>query len=548
MQAELTIGELVEQLGPAVLRLAVEPGSAGSSDRVLGGVSIHAPGAEEAPEPGGVVLVVGVRDHAELLAFAERAAGAGVHALAVKGPLPDPWESCPLPVIEVNSGASWLHVATTVRELLLARARARVEPDAGPGDLFGLAQAIGTLLGAPVTIEDPSSAVLAWSSGQDDTDPSRIETVLGRAVKQKELEVLNARGDFARLRASDDPVFIEPVAPGMMPRVAIAVRAGSEVIGYVWAVTAEPLAPELAAGLRELMPMAALHLMGARADRQRQREHRRELSAVVLGGGAAAVEAAARLRLGAGPLCVLAAAPRRDAEVFTEPDTETATALAKARRKALDQELDRYLCAMHPSGVAMAGGPTVYALLAWPQRTPEEAVARSRALAADFLTRSPAGAGFAIAVGGPVAEVGAVPTARRQADAVLRVLRGRYDSPPGQAATRPPTVATVSETMLPVLLDGLADQMRELDLTVGSGPVRLLRELDAREGRRGVLVESLAAYFAAAGSTEVAAERLRIHVNTMRYRLRRVREASGLDFADADAMLLAQIELRLTAS
>ncbi|WP_037578021.1 PucR family transcriptional regulator [Phaeacidiphilus oryzae] len=548
MQGELTVRGLVEQLGSAVLRLAAESGRPGSEDRVLGSVSIHDPGAEgaaeEVPGAGGVVLGVGLRDHAELRALAERAAAAGVHALAVKGPLPDPWEDCPLPVIEVNPGASWLHIATTVRELLLDRARSRVEPAAGPGDLFGLAQAIGSLLGAPVTIEDPSSAVLAWSSGQDGTDPGRIETVLGRAVKRERLEVLNARGDFARLRASEDPVFIEPVAPGMLPRVAIAIRAGSEVIGYVWAVASAPLPPELSARLRELTPMVALHLMGARADRIRQREYRRELAAAVLGGGAAAADAAARLRLDAGPLCVLAAAPRWEAEAGADP----AAAASAARRQRFEDELDRYLSAMHPSGVALSAGATVYAVLAWPQRTPEEAEARSRALAADFLERSPAGRGFAAAVGGPAAAVGRIPTALRQADAVLRVLCGA-DAPEwearGLAADGEPVVATVPEAMLPVLLNGLADRVRELGLPAESGPVRRLRELDGRDGRRGVLGETLAAYFAAGGNTEAAAERLRIHVNTMRYRLRRIREAGGLDFADADAMLLAQLQLRM---
>ncbi|MFI9780380.1 helix-turn-helix domain-containing protein [Streptomyces sp. NPDC051956] len=38
-----------------------------------------------------------------------------------------------------------------------------------------------------------------------------------------------------------------------------------------------------------------------------------------------------------------------------------------------------------------------------------------------------------------------------------------------------------------------------------------------------------------------AAEALHIHPNTMRYRLRRIREVSGLDFANADAMLLAHL-------
>lgn len=56
---------------------------------------------------------------------------------------------------------------------------------------------------------------------------------------------------------------------------------------------------------------------------------------------------------------------------------------------------------------------------------------------------------------------------------------------------------------------------------------------------------TLAAYLAAAGATDVAAANLHIHPNTMRYRLRRIREVSGLDFTDADAVLLAHLQLRV---
>ncbi|USA00525.1 hypothetical protein NCG97_07300 [Streptomyces lydicamycinicus] len=38
-------------------------------------------------------------------------------------------DDCPLPVIEVNPGASWLHIAATVRERLLDRARGQLRSD-----------------------------------------------------------------------------------------------------------------------------------------------------------------------------------------------------------------------------------------------------------------------------------------------------------------------------------------------------------------------------------------------------------------------------------
>ncbi|MEU9321099.1 helix-turn-helix domain-containing protein [Streptomyces sp. NPDC048295] len=47
-----------------------------------------------------------------------------------------------------------------------------------------MANAIGALLGAPITIEDQDSQVLAFPGGQDEADRTRIQTILGRGVPQ----------------------------------------------------------------------------------------------------------------------------------------------------------------------------------------------------------------------------------------------------------------------------------------------------------------------------------------------------------------------------
>ena len=80
------------------------------------------------------------------------------------------------------------------------------------GDLFAVANAIAALLDAPITIEDRSSRVLAFSGRQDEADPSRVETILGRQVPERYSRILNERGVFRELYRSDRPVFIEPGA------------------------------------------------------------------------------------------------------------------------------------------------------------------------------------------------------------------------------------------------------------------------------------------------------------------------------------------------
>ncbi|MFD9890865.1 PucR family transcriptional regulator [Amycolatopsis sp. NPDC059027] len=526
VRRHLPVRQLVRDVGPALLRL-VQKGA--GFDEPLTEIALYAPGAPTQLGPGCVVLGIGVTAEAQLLDLAAAMDRAGARVLAVKAPAP-PSPDEKLTVIEVNQDASWMHVATTIREQLLEYARARVRSDDG-SDLFTLANAIYTALGAPVTIEDRFSALIAWSEGQDRTDAERIETILGRAVHQRTLAEQRERGEFARLHASGAPVYLEATEPDQLPRVAIAVRAGSDVLGYIWAVVTEPLDEASTARLREFASIVALRLVGLRTETSYARQQRGELAAAVLGGSADRVEAT-RLQLGSGPVCVLAAAPRL-------PETESSGAATDAvtagglRRFA--ETLEYFLAAVHPRSASVAGTGAVYALVAWP---PEHTTALEATvnLARDFLARTPLAGDYVVAVGGPTGSLGQIAEVRAQTDAALRALR--------HPTTHGPAVRTVADMALSMLLLHLADVTESLGLPDSTGALHRLCQYD---GPDGLLPETLAAYLDSAGATDIAATALHIHANTMRYRLRRIREISGLDFTNADAMLLAHLQLRVRA-
>ncbi|MCF2533012.1 PucR family transcriptional regulator [Yinghuangia soli] len=517
----LPVRQLVDSIGPALLRLVQDGTGSGGP---LTDVAIHAPGAPTRFGPGCVVLGVGVTTEAELRELTAAMRQAGAEVLAVKAPVPPSADDAPA-IIEVNRDASWMHVATTVREQLLADARTRVRSADSGAELFALANAVYEAVGAPVTIEDRFSALVAWSQGQDRTDSERIETILGRAVHQRTLAEQRERQEFERLHASTEPVYMAATGPDQLARVAIAVRAGSDVLGYIWAAVTGPLDDAATARLREFAPVVALQLVGLRTETSYARRQRGELAAAVLGGAVDPVEAS-RLQLGSGPVCVLAAAPRSAGN--TGSDARDAAGL---RRFA--DTLEYFLAAVHPRSAVVAGTGVVYVLAAWPAEhaAPLEAAA---ALARDFLARTPLAGDYVVAVGGPAESTGRIAHVRAQADAALRALR--------HPAVRGPVVRTVEDMALSVLLLHLADASEELGLTDTGGALQRLRQ---EEGEDGPLAATLAAYLAAAGATDTAAEALHIHPNTMRYRLRRIREVSGLDFADADAMLLAHLRLRV---
>ncbi|MGW0658389.1 hypothetical protein [Streptodolium elevatio] len=200
------VRQLVDNIGPALLRLVQEGTGSGGP---LTDVAIHAPGAPTRFGPGCVVLGVGVTTEAEMRELTAAMRQAGAEVLAVKAPVPPSADDTPA-IIEVNEDASWMHVATTVREQLLADARTRVRSADSGAELFALANAVYEAVGAPVTIEDRFSALVAWSQGQDGTDSERIETILGRAVHQRTLAEQRERQEFERLHASTEPVYMPP--------------------------------------------------------------------------------------------------------------------------------------------------------------------------------------------------------------------------------------------------------------------------------------------------------------------------------------------------
>jgi DNA-binding PucR family transcriptional regulator len=520
-RGQLPVRQLVDNVGPALLRL-VQEGTGGGGP--LTDIAIHAPGAPAQLGPGCVVLGVGVTTEAELRELTAAMRQSGAEVLAIKAPVP-PSADDTLAIIEVNRDASWMHVATTVREQLLEYARTRVRSAGSGAELFALANAVYEAVGAPVTIEDRFSALVAWSEGQDRTDSERIETILGRAVQQRTLAEQRERQEFERLHASSDPVYMEATGADQLARLAIAVRAGTDVVGYIWAAVSGPLDEAATTRLREFAPVVALQLVGLRTETSYARRQRGELAAAVLGGAADPVEAS-RLQLGSGPVCVLAAAPRAGGG-------RGADALDAAALRRFADTLEYFLAAVHPRSAVVTGTGAVYVLAAWPADH-AAALESAAALARDFLTRTPLAGDYVVAVGGPAESLGRIADVRAQADAALRALR--------HPATRGPAVRTVEDMALAVLLLHVADATEALGLPDTGGALQRLRR---EEGQDGPLAATLAAYLAAAGATDTAAEALHIHPNTMRYRLRRIREVSGLDFADADAMLLAHLQLRV---
>ncbi|WP_372345539.1 hypothetical protein [Streptomyces sp. KL116D] len=206
-----------------------------------------------------MVLGVGVRDPDDIIELLHDYGRRDAAALVVRQPAeatPDvvhAVQESGVSLLALAAGASWNQLAAMLRTLLaeddISEAQQQTLDGLPAGDLFAVANAVSALVDAPVTIEDRASRVLAFSGRQDEADQSRVRTILGRQVPEQFTRGLERTGIFERLYRDPDPVYIDPRTQGFevdMPRVAVAVRAGSEILGSIWA--AVPGSPRNAPG------------------------------------------------------------------------------------------------------------------------------------------------------------------------------------------------------------------------------------------------------------------------------------------------------------
>jgi GTP-sensing pleiotropic transcriptional regulator CodY len=537
---QASLGRVLDDLGATLLELiygdADQPGD-------IGGVVIYDPIDEPALPENALVLGVGLREPAEIARLLRtlgqhRAAGLVVRLPASSREIAAAVEASGVALLGITRGASWAQLAALLRSMLAEGDVGDVGPQTlggmPSGDLFALANAVAALLDAPVTIEDRSSRVLAFSGRQDEADRSRVETILGRQVPERYSRLLSERGVFRDLYRSDQPVFVEPPEePGdfSVPRVAVAVRAGDEVLGSIWAAVHQPLSEERMQAMCDAARLVALHMLRIRAGADVERRLRADLVSTALEGGPGSREALSRLGLADQPVIVLAMAVLDP--VGSERSIGVDASLATERQR-LSDGMAMHLSALHPRCATALVGDVVYGLI--PVSGDSNGEERAVRVASDFLERVGDRVRAVIGIGS-VAENGAqLAEGRASADRALRVLRT------GNGSSH--RVALLAD----VHVEALVLELRDLVAAHGdrpSGPTARLFAYDTEHNTN--LVETLRAWLDAFGDVIAAAAAMYVHPNTFRYRLRRLTEVSGIDLTDPEARFAAMLQLRVVS-
>ncbi|MGW5661873.1 PucR family transcriptional regulator [Streptomyces sp. NPDC003758] len=522
-----TLGDLLDVVGEPSLRLRTAP--AGLTAPVTEAL-LHDAHAPLPRSPGALLLAVGVPPRAAgpLVRAAAEAGMTGVVVRGEDGPVAEA-EAAGVALLGVDEDAAWHQVHLLLASALAARPAAGGGGDTR-GELFALADAVAAAVGGATAIEDPGQRILAYSTvpGQT-TDEDRRQGILGLKVP----EIPDNAEQYRTVLSASGPVRL-PALAGALPRLAVAVRAGGETLGSLWVVDDGRLAPDAEEALARGASTAALLLLRARAARELARHQDGALLRRVLDG--AADPAAAAHRLGLQAVRVAAFVLDSDSTVSapsalsapsapSAPDDEQTTLrLLDLVRLQCEARYGRHTCVL-VDGV-------VYALL---PASGERGGERHVRLAEDIVRRAvralrvPVLAGL----GEVVPSLAEAAASRQDADLVLRVLG------PEQP------VASVRQVRARITLLRLAEVMRDRrELAAGAW-----EEVVAYDVGHGTeYAATLLAWLEAGCDVGGAAERLAVHPNTCRYRLRQVRRQLGVDLDDADERLTLWVQLRVLNS
>lgn len=504
----VTLDRLVNVLGSYGVRLRFCPIPRSTE---LGSVVVHEV-AGGRTVTGDVLLAIGARSVDEALRWAVSA-----HAVVVL--LRDHDDTTTfagmdegVAMMVVDASVSWSELSAVVYGLVLEGRE--TESGRGPTDLFALADSLAEMVGGAVTIEDPLSRVLAYSTMQQNADPARVATVMDRQASASLREFFEARGVFAHLATSDEPLFVSADTDrGMSGRMVVAVRSGTELMGSLWVSCLEPLVEPERTALADGARTVALHLLRSRASADLERQVESELVLRLLNGSPDAAASASRLGLAPGRMRVIAV------QAFVDFDRDAGLLLAFERATT-------GFGWSRPGRSALSGN-TVYTLLPGEQAgSARRWFAGLRASLPDRLT--------VLAGISKAAAAADLPAARQEADECL-ALHGvkPADAPP----------PAYDESWDEILLQRLRTAARS-GRTPDRGPVAELRRHDADHATD--YVSTLRAWLEAMGDPAEAGNRLGVHENTVRYRLRKMGEITDLQLDDARKRLAMMIELAAT--
>jgi DNA-binding PucR family transcriptional regulator len=504
-----TVGDLVAELGHDLLTVI---GGEAFLDRPVSGVVLDDGDDPLDVHAGDLVLLPGTAELDKRIARAHAGSAAGV---VVKAEVEGAGEAG-LAVLQVPRGVEWGHLMRLLESAAVGgdSARSLVEGSLGRGSesVFALAELASHIIGGPVIIHDAHWRLMAYSRDQGELDQVRREAILGRGAPRAALEQLRAEGALQRLRAGEI-LRVSLDAVGGEERAAIAVRAGGRLLATLW-IAHPPDHTDLPARLREAASVVAAGLLRQELDAGTEDLQRGQLLSALITDGTGATGLAAKLKIrGDTPVVLVGLSPEESSSLDDVRQVlEAARSYARLYRR--------------PSAVSSSSG-AVYVLS--PLDGDDEV-----AFAQDLLGRCrQVGVQLLAAVSAPFSPLGSATRARDDVDLLVEAQRSGMLA--GEVASAAADLSSLQLARLrriahehPELLDG-----------------KVARLLSLPDAERLALVSTLKAWVESGGDVRKASERLVVHLNTVRYRLRRIEELVGLNLDDPTERFVTAMQVRL---
>lgn len=402
-----------------------------------------------------------------------------------------------------------------------------------------IARTLSDLLDCAVSIEDASFHLLAHAGGSAN-DPHRKETIAHHGTPPRVIYDPQVQRALREIESRRHPMKV-PAFPhvGMnRERIIAPILAANQVLGYISVIDAPPQQEDLATmAVEQAALVVAMALTKEREVAEVEARVRGEfLDDLVQGtyGDEAAAQRRSR-HLGY---------PIQGTHVYMRVDIDDFRSLLRSKHvtedaiQALKREYFRRVSgvvrASHPRSLMGAHSDAIFALLPLGIGVdPADARRRTTSLGGQIQEAINAWKpGFTVSVGfsAPVEAPAGVAGAEREVKAVMEtVARLRRWS----------QVISVPELGLTGLLASVNHE-RLIEFAQ-----RHLGPLIEHDRSRGTgLVDTLRAYLET-GEQQAAARRLEIHPNTLRYRLDRIREISGVELDEPEIRLNLAVALRI---
>jgi purine catabolism regulator len=401
-----------------------------------------------------------------------------------------------------------------------------------------ICRTLADLLESAVTVEDASFHLLAHAGGS--ADPHRKETILRQGTPQRVLFDPQIQRMLREVEAKRGPVKV-PAFPhlGMSRERLIApILAAGQVLGYISILDHPPHNEELAfMAIEQAALVLALSVAKERelseVEGRVRGEYLEDLLHGTYGDDAAAQRRARHLGYPLHGSHIVMLVDIDDFRGFNRTRQISEDAVQALKREFL-RRVTGVVRISYARALVQGRSDQVVALL--PLGT-EAGDYQARAHALGLQIQQAIAEwkpGFTISVGfsGPTEAPTGVAGALREVTSVMESL-ARFK--------RWSQVVAVPELGLTGLLAAVTDE-RLVDYSRRHlGPL-----IEHDTSRKGNLVATLRAYLET-GEQQQAAQKLRVHPNTLRYRLDRIREISGVDLEDPETRLNLAVALRVQA-